>query len=136
MHVVLAELFGKTDPIFIQFLSQQRKLSIQIIGTSQMFNKNTKFIRDYLVQSGQIILCKNILHYLQINKIVDMDTVKEDSKGNMVFDKAKLQWFFHTKELYEAYDTYAVISQIKGLMKGRLDYGNRLSVSNGTNTET
>lgn len=135
IHVVLAELFGKSDPIFLQFLSQQRKLSIHIIGTSQMFNKLPKFIRDYLIQSGQIIVCNNFFKVIQWNKWVEMETVKEDSKGAMIYEKARIQWFIHNKELYESYDTFAVISQIKGLMKGSLTYGARLSSNNGPTTE-
>lgn len=51
IHVVLAELFGRTDPIFLTFLSQQRKMNINIIGTSQMYNRLPRVIRDYLRQS-------------------------------------------------------------------------------------
>lgn len=130
IHVVLAELFGKSDPIFLQFLSQQRKLSIHIIATSQMFNKLPKFIRDYLMQSGQVVVCKNIFKYIQLNKWVDMESIKENSKGELEFFKCKIKCFIHTKELYEVYDTYAVISQIQGLMKGSLTYGSRLSTNN------
>lgn len=135
IHVVLAELFGKSDPIFLQFLSQQRKLSIHIIATSQMFNKLPKFIRDYLMQSGQVIVCNKIFKVIQINKWVDMESIQEDSKGVLIFKRAKLEWFIHTKELYESYDTFAVISQIQGLMKGSLTYGTRLSNNNEPTTE-
>lgn len=135
IHVVLAELFGRSDPIFLQFLSQQRKLSIHIIATSQMFNKLPKFIRDYLIQSGQIIVCSNLFNVIQWNKWVDMDTVHENSKGEMEYDKCKIKWFIHTKELYESFDTFAVISQIQGLMEGSLTYGNRLSNNNEPTTE-
>lgn len=135
IHVVLAELFGKTDPIFLTFLSQQRKLNIYIIGTCQKYSKLPKFIREYLVQSGQIIICKNIFKIIQINKYINMEDVKEDNKGNYVYKDCKIKWFIHTKEDYERYDTYAVISQIQGLMKGSLNYGDRLSNNNGTTTE-
>ncbi len=64
-----------------------------------------------------------------------METVKEDSKGTMIYTKAKIKWFIHNKELYESYDTFAVISQIKGLMKGSLTYGTRLSSSNGSTSD-
>lgn len=134
IHVVLAELFGKSDPIFLQFLSQQRKLSIHIIATSQMFNKLPKFIRDYLIQSGQVILCNKVLKVIQVNKWADMESCKEDSKGIIEFTKAKVKWFIHTEELYKSYDTFAVINQIKGLMKGSLTYGARLSNSNRSTT--
>lgn len=135
IHVVLAEIFGKTDPIFLQFLSQQRKLAIHIIGTSQMFDRLPKFIRSYIIQSGQIVICKKYFKVVQINKYCDMEEVTEDSKNVLLYKKAKLKWFIHTKELYESYDTFAVISQIKGLMKGSLTYGTRLSANNQPTTE-
>lgn len=99
------------------FLSQQRKLSINIIGTAQMYNKNPRVIRDYLRQSGQIIVCHNFLKLLQWNLILNMENVEEDSKNNLSYKGARLEWFFHNVELYESYDTFATISQIKGLLK-------------------
>lgn len=126
IHVVLAELFGKTDPIFLQFLSQQRKLSIHIIGTSQLFNYLPKFIRVYLIQSGQIYMCKNYFKVIQINKKIDMETITTNSDGTFEYKKAEIQWYIHTKELYESYNTFAVITQIQGLMKGSIKYDNRL----------
>ena len=135
IHVVLAELFGKSDPIFLQYLSQQRKLAIHIIATSQMFNKLPKFIRDYLMQSGQVIVCNIIFKTIQINRWVDMESIKENSKGELEFSRCKIKFFFHTKELYEDFDTYAVITQIQGLMKGSLTYGSRLSTNNEPTTD-
>lgn len=117
IHVVLAELFGRTDPIFLQFLSQQRKMNINIIGTSQMYSKLPRVIRDYLRQSGQIIECNNWFKLIQINKWLNMDNIEEDSKNNLNWQGCKIEWFIHTPELYECYDTFAVISQIKGLME-------------------
>ena len=137
IHVVLAELFGRTDPIFLTFLSQQRKLSINIIGTSQMYNKLPRVIRDYLRQSGQIILCNNFIKAIQINKRLNMENIEENSKNNLVWKGCKLEFYFHTIELYESYNTFAVISQIQGLMSGelrRLD--NELSINNEPTTET
>lgn len=137
IHVVLAELFGRTDPIFLTFLSQQRKLSINIIGTSQMYNKLPRVIRDYLRQSGTIILCNNFFNSIQINKRLNMKDIEENSKNNLVWSGCKLEIFIHTIELYESYNTFAVISQIQGLMQGelrRLD--NELSINNEPATET
>lgn len=135
IHVVLADLFLKIDPIFLQFLSQQRKLSIHIIGSSQMYDRLPKFIREYLVQSGQIILCNKIFNVIQINKWAEMEEVEEDSKNAIILHKVKLKYFIHTIDLYESYDTYAVISQIKNMMKGRQDNGIRLSVNTKPITE-
>lgn len=137
IHVVLAELFGTTDPIFLTFLSQQRKLSINIIGTSQMYNKCPRVIRDYLRQSGQIIMCNNFMKAIQINKRLNMENVEENSKNNLIWHGCKLEIFFHTIELYEAYNTFAVITQIQGLLNKELRRvsDNELSSNNGTTAE-
>lgn len=137
IHVVLAELFGKTDPIFLTFLSQQRKLSINIIGTSQMYNKLPRVIRDYLRQSGQIILCNNFFKSIQVNKRLNMEDIEENSKNNLVWHGCKLEFYFHTIELYERYNTFAVISQIQGLLNKDLRRvsDNGLQPNNGTITE-
>lgn len=133
IHIVLADMFGRIDPIFLTFLSQQRKLSIKILATSQLFSRMLKPIREFIIQSGNVIVCKNVLKVIQINKYVDMESVKEDNKNGLQYTKAKLKWFIHTKEDYERYDTYAVISQIKGLMKG--EKANGLSTYNQPNTD-
>lgn len=130
IQVVLADMFGKIDPIFLTFLSQQRKLGIKILATSQLFSRMLKPVREFLIQSGQIIICKNYLKVIQVNKIVDMESVKEDSKNAIVYGKSKVEWFIHTKEDYQRYDTFAVISQIKGLLKGEKENG--LGLSNNT----
>lgn len=133
IHVVLAELFGRTDPIFLTFLSQQRKMNINIIGTSQMYNRLPRVIRDYLRQSGQIIICSNFMKVIQINRWLNMENVEEDSKNNLDYSGCHWEIFIHTIELYESYDTFAVISQIQGLMKGELKNG--LSINYESTTE-
>ena len=61
MHIVLSDLFGSSNPIFLTYLSQLRKLGIIIIGTCQLYNKCPKMVRDYLRLSGQIIFCHKII---------------------------------------------------------------------------
>lgn len=136
IHVVLAELFGRTDPVFLTFLSQQRKMNINIIGTSQMYNRLPRVIRDYLRQSGQIIICGNFMKAVQINRRLNMENIEEDSKNNLSYKGCSWEIFIHTIELYESYDTFAVISQIQGLMKGEIRNDYRLSGSDVNIAET
>lgn len=99
-----------------------------------MYNKLPRVIRDYLRQSGKIILCNNWLKAIQINKRLKMEDIEEDSKNNLKWKGCKLEIFFHTIELYERYNTFAVISQIKGLMEKDLrrieENEFRLSINN------
>lgn len=46
-----------------------------------------------------------------------METVEETTNLKLNCKIAHWEFFFHTPELYEAYDTFAVVSQIKSLMK-------------------
>lgn len=116
LHVVLSDLFSHSDPIFLTYLSQLRKLGIYIIGTSQLYNKLPRLVRDYLRLSGQIVFCNKILGGITILQYVDMDTCEENSKINLDYSIKSFDWFFHTVELYESYDTFAVVSQIKSLL--------------------
>lgn len=116
IHVVLSELFGMSDPTFLMYLSQLRKFGILIIGTAQMYNKMPKVVRDYLRQGGQIIYCKKVFGGITINSFVNMETVEETANLKLSCKIAHWEFFFHTPELYESYDTFAVVSQIKKLM--------------------
>lgn len=117
MHVVLSELFGNSDPTFLAYLSQLRKLGVLIIGTCQIYNKCPKIIRDYLRLSGQIIFCKKVLGGITINQFVDMETCEETSNLKLNYKIDHWKWFIHTIEMYESYDTFAVVSQIQALIK-------------------
>lgn len=82
-----------------------------------MYNKLPRVIRDYLRQSGQIILCNNWFKILQVNKRLNMDNVDEDSKNNLSYKGCKWEVFSHSRQLYEDYNTYAIITQIQGLLR-------------------
>lgn len=129
IQVVLADMFGKIDPIFLMFLSQQRKLSIKILATSQLFSRMLKPVREFIIQSGQCIVCKNYAKVIQVNKYIDMETAEEDGKNGISYKRCKNKWFIHTKEDYLRYDTFAVISQIKGLLKGERKDATGLSIN-------
>lgn len=126
LHVVLSDLFSHSDPIFLTYLSQLRKLGIYIIGTSQLYNKLPRMVRDYLRLSGQIVFCNKILGGITILQYVDMETCEETSRINLDYKIKSYDWFFHTIQLYESYDTFAVVSQIKSLLK----YDKKGSVAN------
>lgn len=117
IHVVLSELFGTSDPTFLMYLSQLRKFGIIIIGTCQLYNKCPKIVRDYLRQGGQIIYCKKVFGGITINQFVDMETAEETANLKLNCKVNHWEFFFHTPELYQSYDTFAVITQIKQLMK-------------------
>ena len=61
-----------------------------------------------------------------------MENCQENSKNNLDYKIKHWEWYFHTIELYEIYDTRAVVSQIKSLIKyddTKGVYKNGLSIS-------
>lgn len=102
---------------FITFLTQLRKLGIYFIGTSQLYSKCDKVVRDYFRTNGQIVFCVLIFPGLTLQKFVDMSTCVEDSKNNLVYDVSHTKRLYHTPELYDSYDTFAIVSQIKNIGK-------------------
>lgn len=118
IHVVLKDLFGKNeDNDFMTFLSQLRKFGIYIIGTAQIYSRCPRTVREYIRLNGQIILCKKLIAGTTLLKFVDMTTCEEDSRNNLKCSIARWKFYFHTVELYKSYDTFAIISQIKNLIK-------------------
>lgn len=133
IHAVLTDIFtrGLGGETFLQYLSQLRKISMMIIGTSQLYQKNNKTIRDYLRLNGNIIFCRKILWAITINQFVDMETCEENNKNNLNYEIAHWSWFFHTIELYESYESFALVSQIKNLLKKEMKENvNQLSTNN------
>lgn len=105
-----------------------RKSYLEIIGTTQQFSKLPRLIRDYILQNGQLVYCNKIkfTKFLQLNKYLNMDTTNVDSNNNLKPDTEYYEWFFHTKELYECYDTRALISTFTSTLrnnkKEKIDY--------------
>lgn len=126
MHVVLSDLFASGNSIFLTYLSQLRKFGIYIIGSCQIYSKCPKMIRDYLRLAGQIIYCQKIIPGMTLIKFVNMETCKETSNLSLDYEVKYTEWFFHTIDMYELYETKAVISQIKSLMKKKEGVSNEL----------
>lgn len=91
----------------LEVISQQRKQRKHIVGTAQVFMKIDKVFRE---QMNNVILCKKYLNCFQYNQIVDGSEIKEES-GKPTFEQIKARRFwFHRPEMYESYDTSAIIS--------------------------
>lgn len=55
-----------------------------------------------------------------------METCSENSSLKLDYKLHHIDWFFHTVEMYECYDTHALIGQIKSLInnsKGVIENG-------------
>lgn len=99
------------NPEVMVQISQQRKQRKHIVSTSQVFGRMAKPLRE---QFSSVIVCKKILGCLQINKLIDRDSISEneDTTGTTLKGEVKKRFFwFHSPVDYGKYDTYYVIKQ-------------------------
>ena len=120
IHLELNSLESKNiDMDTIVELSQQRKQRKHIVGTSQVYMRMAKPLRE---QVKDIVLCKNYFKYFQFNKLIDgFESYEENGKlhAEVVY---RLPWF-HSPALYGSYDTYAKMRRYKEEWKGRKQVG-------------
>lgn len=116
IHLEFNSLESKNIDIDIMVeISQQRKQRKHIVGTSQIFMRMAKPLRE---QINDIVLCHCVGGYLQINKYVDGQTVREEN-GKIQAEVKKNQFFFHSPRDYEQYDTYAKMRRYRDEWQGR-----------------
>lgn len=96
-------------------ISQQRKQRKHIVGTSQVFMRMAKPVRE---QIFDVIMCQNYFKCLQVNKSLKSSTICEKD-GEMHAEVKSTYVFFHTPALYEMYDTYAKMKRYNKEWKGR-----------------
>lgn len=95
--------------------AQQRKQRKHIVGTSQVFMRLAKPLRE---QIKNVVLCTNHFGLIQHNKLIDGTTATEEG-GKLQADVLGNYWWFHTPELYGCYDTFAKMQRYKKEWKGR-----------------
>lgn len=91
-------------PSIIATISQQRKRRLHVVGTTQLFKRLAKPWRE---QCNAIVDCEAWLGgKVQINKVVDLGTIAEDSNGNLsTYDYSDRFFWFRSKKYFEMYDT-------------------------------
>ena len=119
IHLELNSLESKNiDMDTIVELSQQRKQRKHIVGTSQVYMRMAKPLRE---QVKDIVLCKNFFKYFQYNILINGFESKEDN-GKLKASIVKKYFWFHSPELYACYDTYAKMRRYKKEWKGKKQY--------------
>lgn len=117
IHLEFNSLESKNIPIEVMVeVSQQRKQRKHIVGTSQQFLRLAKPLRE---QVKNLVLCRNIFGCVQINRLIDGTTIREDN-GHVKMDIKKKSIWFHTPKLYDSYDTYAKMKRYRKDWKGVL----------------
>lgn len=89
--------------------AQQRKQRKHIVGTSQIYGRLAKPLRE---QIKNVVLCKNYFGLIQFNNLIDgFATVEKD--GHIETESVKRFIWFHSPDLYSCYDTYAKMKRYK-----------------------
>lgn len=116
IHLELNSLESKNIDIDTMVeLSQQRKQRKHIVGTSQVYMRMAKPLRE---QVKDIILCKNFFGLVQMNTHINGFESREEN-GKLLADVVAKYFWFHKPELYECYDTYAKMKRYKNEWNGR-----------------
>ena len=104
IHTYLNALDSKNVPMYIfTEISQQRKQRKAIVGTSQLFMRLAKPLRE---QCDNMIKCKTYFGIFTVQWAYDGETVEQDMNGRLVGDLRRRGWFFHTRKIRNAFDTY------------------------------
>lgn len=114
-HLELNSLESKNIDIdVITEISQQRKQRKHIIGTSQVYMRLAKPLRE---QIFNIVLCNCWFGWIQYNKLIDGET-SEEKDGKLVADVKKRIFFTHKVDYYERYDTFAKMKRLNDEWQG------------------
>lgn len=104
LHLELNSLESKNIDIDVMTeISQQRKQRKHIVGTSQVYMRLAKPLRE---QIFDVVICNNFFTFLQFNKAINGETA-EEKDGKLCAEVKSRHFFFHTPEMYERYDTFA-----------------------------
>lgn len=109
IHVIWNSLESKDIPISeMACFCQMRKDRRVIIGTSQVYGRIAKPIREQL---KYVIDCHKVLGCMQINDILD-PTECQEQNGHLEAKVLGRNIWLHSPELYESYDTLFKIKKI------------------------
>lgn len=104
IHLEFNSLESKNIPIEVMVeVSQQRKQRKHIVGTSQVYMRMAKPLRE---QIHNVVLCKNFFKVIQFNRLIDGENTYEEN-GKLHIETMKRVFWFHSPKLYGCYDTYA-----------------------------
>lgn len=118
IHVLWNSLESKKIPISeMAALCQMRKSRRLILGTSQVYGRIAKPIREQL---KYVVMCHNLLGVIQHNVVCD-PAESVERNGHISPNVICEQWFFHTPELYKSYETLDKVQRIERSAKDALE---------------
>ncbi len=116
IHLEFNSLESKNIDIEVMIeIAQQRKQRKHIVGTTQVYGRMAKPLRE---QIRNVVLCEKYFGCLQRNQLIDGFKTQEVN-GKLVTETKRVYWFFHSADLYKSYDTYEKMKRYKKEWKGR-----------------
>lgn len=104
IHTYFNALDSKNIPMYVfTEISQQRKQRKLIIGTSQLFLRAAKPLRE---QCDNVIVCTTYLGVFTLQRAYDGMTLDQDYNGKLSGKHLRTGWFIQRREIRESYDTY------------------------------
>lgn len=104
IHTYFNALDSKNIPMYVfTEISQQRKQRKLIVGTSQLFLRMAKPLRE---QCDNLIMCRTFGGFVTSQKAYDGMSLSQDYDGSLSGNLKKIGWFFHTRKIRGAFDTY------------------------------
>lgn len=125
IHTYFNSLDSKSIPMYVfTEISQQRKQRKLIIGTSQLFLRMAKPLRE---QCDTLIMCECFLGKFNRMTVYKGATLNEDF-GKVYGDVVKTGWFMQTRVLRNSFDTFQKIvsSQIEYDQSAVLQVGRKV----------
>lgn len=124
IHTYFNALDSKNIPIFVfTEISQQRKQRKLIIGTSQLFMRMAKPFRE---QCDNLIICSTMFGILTVQRAFDGMTLEQDYDGSLNGNLKRVGWFFHTRKIRNAFDTFQKV------VSGEVEFENSLRLDSKT----
>jgi hypothetical protein len=104
IHTYFNALDSKNIPMYVfTEISQQRKQRKLIIGTSQLFLRMAKPLRE---QCDNVVVCNTTLGILTTQVAYDGMSLEQDYDGNLVGTVKKKGFFFHNRKIRSYFDTF------------------------------
>lgn len=116
IHLELNSLESKNIDVDVMVeISQQRKQRKHIVGTSQVYMRLAKPLRE---QIFDIVLCNNYFKIFQLNKLINGETAKEEN-GKLECEVKGRYFYIHSPEMYSRYDTFAKMKRYSKEWQGK-----------------
>lgn len=104
IHTYFNALDSKNIPMYVfTEISQQRKQRKLIIGTSQLFLRMAKPLRE---QCDNVITCNTHFGAFTVTRAWDGMSLAQDMQGKLTGRHKKTGFFWHTRKIRSSFDTY------------------------------